>query len=92
MAKIFRFNNPNITAVGGDSTKETGLIQVAQFSSNPDGVYGSGVDGNVTISSNSSLSRDMYYNNLTINSSIQLAPNGYRIFVKNQLILKINML
>ena len=29
--------------------------------------YGEGADGNVTISTNTSLTRDMYYNNLTIN-------------------------
>lgn len=43
---------------------------------------GAGADGDVTISSNTSLSRDMYYNNLTINNGIILNPNGYRIFVK----------
>lgn len=50
-----------------------------------DDVYGGGLDGNVTISVNTSLSGDMYYNNLTINSGIVLNPNGFRIFVKNTL-------
>ena len=50
-----------------------------------DDVYGTGLDGNVTISVNTSLSSDMYYNNLTINSGIVLNPNGFRIFVKNTL-------
>lgn len=50
-----------------------------------DAVYGGGLDGNVTISVNTSLSGDMYYNNLTINSGIVLNPNGFRIFVKNTL-------
>lgn len=48
-------------------------------------LVGNGNDGNVTISSNTSLSRDMYYNNLTINNGITLNPNGYRIFVKGDL-------
>lgn len=48
-------------------------------------VYGTGLDGNVTISVNTSLSSDMYYNNLTINSGVTLNPNGFRIFVKNTL-------
>lgn len=47
--------------------------------------FGSGIDGDVTISSNTNLTRDMYYNNLTINSGITLNPNGYRIFVKETL-------
>ena len=50
-----------------------------------DDVYGTGLDGNVTISVNTSLSSDMYYNNLTINPGVTLNPNGFRIFVKNTL-------
>lgn len=49
-------------------------------------IYGDGSDGDVTISSNTNLTRDAYYNNLTISgSSIWLNPNGYRIFVKGTL-------
>ena len=47
--------------------------------------FGDGHDGDVIISSNTSLSRDMYYNNLTINNGVTLNPNGYRIFVKETL-------
>jgi len=50
-----------------------------------DSVYGSGVDGNVVISANTSLSRDMHYNNLTINSGVHLNTNGFRVFVKSAL-------
>ena len=50
-----------------------------------DDVYGGGFDGNVTISVNTTLSGDMYYNNLTINPGIVLNPNGFRVFVKNTL-------
>jgi hypothetical protein len=49
--------------------------------------YGSGFDGNVVISTNTSLSRDMYYNNLTINSGIHLNTNGFKVFVKDTLTL-----
>lgn len=48
-------------------------------------VYGDGSDGDVTISSNTNLTRDMFYNNLTISASYTLNPSGYRIFVKNTL-------
>jgi len=51
----------------------------------PDSIYGSGMDGNVTISSNTSLTRDMYYNNLTIDPGITLDTAGYRVFVRNVL-------
>jgi len=33
-----------------------------------DKVFGNGVDGTVVISTNQFLSRDMYYNSLTVNS------------------------
>jgi hypothetical protein len=49
------------------------------------GVYGMGILGNVTISSNTSLSQNSYYNNLTINSGVTLNPNGWAIFVANTL-------
>ena len=39
-------------------------------------------DWDVTISTNTTLSKDMYYNNLTINSWVTLNPAWYRIYVK----------
>lgn len=50
-------------------------------------IYGHGADGDVTITADTSLSEDMYYNNLTINSGATLNPNGFRVFVKNTLAL-----
>jgi len=51
----------------------------------PDSIYGSGMDGNVTISSNTSLTRDMYYNNLQVDAGIVLDTAGFRVFVRNRL-------
>ncbi len=51
----------------------------------PDSIYGSGMDGNITISTNTTLTRDMYYNNLTINPGIVLNTAGYKVFVRNNL-------
>ena len=51
----------------------------------PDSIYGSGMDGNVTISSNTTLTRDMYYNNLDVNAGIVLNTAGFRVFVRNRL-------
>jgi hypothetical protein len=50
-----------------------------------DAVYGQGTDGDVTISSNTTLTGDKYYNNLTVNNGVTLLTNGYRVFVKNTL-------
>lgn len=49
------------------------------------GVYGDGTDGNVTVSSSISLSRDMYYDNLTVTGAGTINTAGYRIFVRDLL-------
>lgn len=48
--------------------------------------FGDGSDGDVTISSNTTLSEDKYYNNLTVESGVSLDTNGYRVYVKQKLI------
>jgi len=45
--------------------------------------FGDGSDGDVTISVPTSLTRDMYYNNLTINSTLN--PAGWSIYVRDTL-------
>lgn len=52
----------------------------------PDPIFGSGKDGNVVISASTTLTRDMYYRNLTINQGIHLNTAGYRVFVRNILL------
>jgi len=49
------------------------------------GYFGDGSDGNVTISANTDLTRDMNYANLTINSTFTLNTKGYRVFVNGTL-------
>ena len=50
-----------------------------------DEIYGFGQDGNVTITADTTLARDMFYNDLSINSSCTLDTNGYRVFVRGTL-------
>ena len=50
-------------------------------------IFGHGGDGDVTITTNTSLTEDKYYSNLTVNSGKVLNPNGFRVFVKNTLTL-----
>lgn len=66
------------------------LNELATFLDSPNPVYGTGYDGDVVVNTNTTLSSDMYYNNLTINSNIVLTTNGYRVFVKNLLTLNGN--
>jgi len=50
------------------------------------GFFGDGSDGDVTIvAGTTTLSKDMVYNNLTIQAGGILKPAGYRIFVKGTL-------
>jgi hypothetical protein len=51
------------------------------------GIFGNGADGDQTLSSNTTLTRDTYYNNLTINAGVILNPGGYRVFVSGTLTL-----
>lgn len=53
-------------------------------SSNGGGVFGNGADGSVTLTTPTYLTKDMYYQNLTI-SSTTLFPQNYRIFVNGTL-------
>jgi hypothetical protein len=43
--------------------------------------YGNGADGNVVISSNTTLVRDMYYQDLEIQGGAILSTNGFRVHV-----------
>lgn len=48
-------------------------------------VFGDGSDGVVTISGNTTLTRDMYYSTLTVNNGITLNGGSYRIFCSSTL-------
>lgn len=60
----------------------------ASFIDAADPVYGTGSDGSVTISANTTLSSDKYYYNLEISANTNLITAGYRVFVKNLLTLR----
>jgi hypothetical protein len=52
-----------------------------------DAMFGDGSDGSVTISTARTLTRDMYYQDLTIAAGQTLNPGGYRVFVSGTLTL-----
>jgi hypothetical protein len=70
---------------------------MAQFLDAADPIYGTGVDGSVTLdgsttilemapaSSKYTMTSDLYFHDLTLNTNIHLQTNGFRLFVKNQL-------
>lgn len=62
----------------------------ASFIDAADSVYGTGSDGSVTISANTTLTSDKFYYNLNVDSNVVLNTAGYRVFVKNLLTLSSN--
>ena len=86
-----------IYTVGSKSWQWDGSVWNAYFNESVDSVYGTGADGDATLDGTTtvlsmapsasvySMTQDMYFNDLTINASVRLAPNGYRIFVKGTL-------
>jgi len=48
------------------------------------GIYGDASDGNVVISTTSSLSRDMFYESLVLTGAGNLDPNGFRIWAHTE--------
>ena len=75
MGGIYRLNAPD---------------PLEEYVNSADEIYGTGVDGDVTISGNTTLSSDMFYHNLTIASGVTLNTAGYRVFVKNALFMNNN--
>jgi hypothetical protein len=74
--------------IAGTTTGSTGarlFVNPSKISSLVSAYYGDGSDGDVVISSNTTLTRDMYYDDLTINSTFTLSTGGYRVFVKGTL-------
>ena len=60
---------------------------LADFYDSPSHIFGSGEDAVVTISTNTSLTSDMYYRDLTVDSGVTLTTAGYRVFVQRNLYL-----
>ena len=86
-----------IYTIGSKSWQWDGVVWNSYYNEGVDAIYGTGADGDAVLdgtttvlsmapsSSVYSMTRDLYLNDLTINASVRLAPNGYRIFVKGTL-------
>lgn len=86
-----------VYTVGTKSWQWDGEKWLSYYNETPSHIYGTGSDGDRTLdgtttilgmapSSNVySMTGDLYFNDLTINANVRLAPNGYRIFVKGTL-------
>jgi hypothetical protein len=86
-----------VYTVGSKSWQWDGSVWLSYYNEGVDSVYGTGADGDAVLDGTTtvlsmtpsasvySMTRDMYFNDLTINTSCRLAPNGYRVFVKGTL-------
>ena len=72
---------------GGQLTK-TGVPLQYTSSQFPNTWLGSGADGTVTLSANTTLTRDMQYEALTIDAGVTLSPHGYRIRCRGAVTVK----
>ena len=70
----------NFTGAGTDNNQVSDAGEVARFLRQ---IFGNGSDGDVTISTPTTLTSDMFYNNLTVNDDLE--AGGYRIFIKGTL-------
>ena len=79
---------PNNMPLGSGSAVSSGTNfapLVYQMQSRGVFTFGDASDGNVTISGNTTLTSDKYYDTLIVNNGVTLNPGGYRIFVANTL-------
>lgn len=60
-------------------------VKLSNIGGQLNGIFGNGADGDATISGDGALSGNMYYNNLTVNSAVNLSVPCYKLFVKGTL-------
>jgi len=94
----FRRMNRSLAAIAAEEGLTSANL-LAAVSQSPDPIYGNGSDGDITFdgtttilsmapsSSTYTLTRDIYASNMTVNASVKVITNGYRIFVRNVLAL-----
>ena len=89
--QYFQFDGTKVIIAGDvlNISTENGEITTTAINGSPllfEEIYGDGNAGDVTITTNTQLTHDMYYSNLTISgTNVWLNPGGYRIFVQNTL-------
>lgn len=75
---------PGITITNGAGTIQVNNSSIGVGTLAP-GLISDGVDGDVTISVNTTLTRDMDYNSLVVNAGVTLTTAGFIIFCKTSL-------
>ncbi len=82
---LWRCTSDTGSAVVGTNDLEFEEFQTGGTSVAHRWMFGDGSDGDVTIDSNTQLTRDMYYDDLTIDGGITLNTNGFDVWVAGTL-------
>ena len=84
-ANSFSGDGSGLGNIGGISNGAVAITMLAPTLAQRIGVgpYGYGTDGSVAISGTATLTRDMFYSNLTINAGAVLNTAGFRVFVRD---------
>jgi hypothetical protein len=84
-ANSFAGDGSGLGNIGGISNGAVSITMLAPTLAQRIGIgpYGYGTDSNVTISGTTTLTRDMFYSNLTINAGAILNTAGFRVFVRD---------
>lgn len=82
---LIRTDSPSLYYKSG--TSATSWTRIGISSADNVGQFGDGSDGDVIIAANTTLTRDMFYRNLTVNAGATLTTAGYRVYVSQALVL-----
>lgn len=84
-ASAFGGDGSRLGNIGGISNGAVAITMLAPSLAQRIGIgpYGYGTDSNVTIAGTVTLTRDMFYSNLTINAGAVLNTAGFRVFVRD---------
>lgn len=72
------------------TSQSNGQVLIASMDTQPSSIsgnYGDGSDGAITISIDTTSTRDMYYSSLIVNLGTVLSTNGFRVFVAGQCVI-----
>lgn len=83
-ANEFRLRYDTVTQKAQISENTGAWTNVISAAGDGAWVYGDGSDGDVTLGSDTTITRDMFYNNLTT-GGFDLIADGYRVYVKGTL-------
>lgn len=75
------------TFVDGGTGSAGAPLSISDVTQIPLASFGTGIDGNITYAVNTSLTGDVFAENMTVNTGVTVNPDGFRIWVHGTLTL-----